>query len=91
MVVVDDDIDVYNEQEVMWAVATRFQADRDTELIKIGMGAILDPSNNAGQTAKLIIDATRKRDPYPRRHTLPVESEAAARDLVSRLLSGSGG
>jgi len=91
VVVVDDDIDVYNEQEVMWAVATRFQADRDTELIKIGMGAILDPSNNAGQTAKLIIDATRKRDPYPRRHTLPVESEAAARDLVSRLLSGSGG
>lgn len=90
VVVVDDDVDVYNEQEVMWAVATRFQADRDTETIKVGMGAILDPSNNAGQTAKLILDATRKREPYPRRHALPPQSEAVARDLVTRLLQRNG-
>jgi 3-polyprenyl-4-hydroxybenzoate decarboxylase len=71
----------------MWAVATRFQADSDTELIRVGMGAILDPSNHAGQTAKLIVDATRKKNPYPRRHTLPQASEAAARELVTRLLA----
>lgn len=85
VVVVDDDIDVFDEQEVIWAMATRFQADTDTDLIKVGMGAILDPSNHAGQTAKLIIDATRKRDPYPRRHSLPPEAVAKARELLDRL------
>lgn len=87
VVVVDDDIDVFNEQEVMWAMATRFQADTDTDLIRVGMGAILDPSNHDGQTAKLIIDATRKKKPFPRRHSLPPEAEASARDLVGRLLA----
>jgi len=29
VIVVDEDIDVYKEEEVMWALATRFQADRD--------------------------------------------------------------
>lgn len=86
VVVVDDDIDVFNEQEVMWAVATRFQADTDTDLIRVGMGAILDPSNHNGQTAKLIIDATRKRNPFPRRHSLPVHAEELARRVVGKLL-----
>lgn len=86
VVVVDDDIDVFNEQEVIWAIATRFQADTDTDLIKVGMGAILDPSNHAGQTAKLIIDATRKRSPFPRRHSLPADSVAKARSLLDGLM-----
>ena len=29
VIVVDDDIDVFDESDVMWAVATRMQADRD--------------------------------------------------------------
>ena len=29
VVVVDEDVDIHNPAEVEWAVATRFQADRD--------------------------------------------------------------
>jgi 2,5-furandicarboxylate decarboxylase 1 len=87
VVVVDADIDVFNEQQVIWAMATRFQADTDTDLIKVGMGAILDPSNHAGQTAKLIIDATIKKKPFPRRHSLPKEAAESARRLADKLLS----
>jgi UbiD family decarboxylase len=86
VVVVDDDIDVFNEQQVIWAMATRFQADTDTDTIKVGMGAILDPSNHAGQTAKLIIDATIKKKPFPRRHSLPRDSTEEARRLADALL-----
>ena len=28
-IVVDDDIDVFDEEQVLWAVSNRFQADRD--------------------------------------------------------------
>ncbi len=53
----------------MWAVCTRFQADTDMDVIRNGMGAILDPSNRNGATAKLMIDATRKKQPYAKRHS----------------------
>jgi 2,5-furandicarboxylate decarboxylase 1 len=33
-VIVDDDIDVFNEREVMWAVATRVHWDKDIEVIR---------------------------------------------------------
>jgi UbiD family decarboxylase len=88
VVVVDDDVDVHDEQEVMWAVATRFQAASDMELIKVGMGAVLDPSNNDGTTSKLIIDATCKKRPYARRHSLPEGAQDKARAMVARLLAG---
>jgi 2,5-furandicarboxylate decarboxylase 1 len=33
-VIVDEDVDVFNEREVMWAVATRVHWDRDIEIIR---------------------------------------------------------
>ncbi len=85
VVVVDDDVNVYREQEVLWAVATRMQADRDLSVIPNAMGAILDPSTRDGTTAKVIIDATRPIGGYPRRHTLPQESlERAAQMIANR-------
>lgn len=60
VVVVDDDIDVFDESDVLWAMATRMQADRDLVVIGGSLGAILDPSASPeGLTAKLGIDATR--------------------------------
>lgn len=82
VIVVDADVNVYDEQEVMWAVCTRFQADTDMDVIRNGMGAILDPSNRAGATAKLMIDATCKKRPYASRHTLPDDVREKARRLV---------
>jgi UbiD family decarboxylase len=59
VLVMDDDIDVHNEEEVIWAMATRMQADRGVFVIPGCMGAMLDPSSNEGFTAKMGIDATR--------------------------------
>jgi UbiD family decarboxylase len=85
VVVVDDDVDVYRDEEVLWAVATRMQADRDLCVIPNAMGAILDPSTRNGATAKVIIDATRPVGGFPRRHTLPADAiERAARMIASR-------
>ena len=63
-VVVDTDINVYNIEEVEWAVATRFQADKDLLIIKNVRGSTLDPSANqeTGTTTKMGIDATRPLD-----------------------------
>ena len=33
VIVVDEDVDIHNPAEVEWAVATRFQADRDLVVV----------------------------------------------------------
>lgn len=60
VVVVDEDIDVFDEQQVLWALATRFQADRDLFVLPDMPCNLLDPSSNGGVGAKLGLDATRK-------------------------------
>lgn len=59
--VVDDDIDPDNAVSVEYAMATRFQADKDLIIIKKVRGSSLDPSSDQKNllTAKLGIDATR--------------------------------
>jgi UbiD family decarboxylase len=58
--VVDEDIDIYDPLSVEWAMATRFQADRD--MIKLGRerGSSLDPSAEPGtyETCKVGFDLT---------------------------------
>jgi UbiD family decarboxylase len=60
-VVVDTDINVFNPEEVEWAIATRFQADKNLIIIPNARGSTLDPSANqeTGLTTKLGVDATR--------------------------------
>ncbi len=63
VIVVDDDIDVFNERDVMWAVATRLQADQGVNIIRNARGGTLDPSQIATTMgAKMIIDATKPID-----------------------------
>lgn len=88
VIVVDEDIDVFDEQQVMWAVCTRFQADTDMDVLRNGMGAILDPSNRNGTTAKLMIDATAKTRPYAKRHSMPPDVILGVRDIMTRLGRG---
>src|SRR2546427_2978891 len=87
VIVVDDDIDVFDEAEVLWAVATRMQADRDLVVIAGSLGAMLDPSaDDRGVTAKLGIDATRPfGEPFAAKLVMSLEKMAWARDLVDRL------
>ncbi|AEA46639.1 UbiD family decarboxylase [Archaeoglobus veneficus] len=60
VVVVDDDIDIYSSEDVEYAIATRFQADRDLVIVPNARGSSLDPSSNKGLTAKWGIDATKE-------------------------------
>jgi 2,5-furandicarboxylate decarboxylase 1 len=59
VIVVDDDVDIHNPAEVEWAVATRFQADRDLVVIADAQGSKLDPSTRNGVGAKMGLDATK--------------------------------
>ncbi len=87
VIVVDDDIDVFNEADVMWAVATRVQADRDIIVIPDAWTNELDPSahqpndrtRRGGVNAKWIVDATRPAD-------LPVQPRADVPDEVWRAI-----
>jgi 2,5-furandicarboxylate decarboxylase 1 len=59
VIVVDDDVDIRDPAEVEWAVATRFQADRDLVIVSNSQGSTLDPSTNNGIGAKMGLDATK--------------------------------
>ncbi len=83
VVVVDDDVDVHNDSDVLWAMATRMQADPDIDVLRRGMGAILDPSNDNGLTDKMIVDATRPHKDFPARHTLDAAAVARAQALIA--------
>jgi UbiD family decarboxylase len=87
VIVVDDDIDVFDESEVLWAVATRMQADRDLVVISGSLGAMLDPSaDDRGVTAKLGIDATRPfGQSFAQKLVMSSEKMVWARELVDRL------
>jgi UbiD family decarboxylase len=58
--VVDKDIDIYNPLEVEWAMATRFQGDRDLVIRERAPGSSLDPSAEAGThvTTRIGFDLT---------------------------------
>ena len=57
--VVDEDIDIYSDQQIDWALGTRFQADRDL-VVESGFRALpLDPSLDGRRTgAKAGFDLT---------------------------------
>jgi len=65
--VVDEDIDPNSAESVEYAMATRFQADKDLIILKNVRGSSLDPSSDQRklQTAKMGIDATRSLSKRP--------------------------
>ena len=65
-VVVDDDIDIYDDSAMWWAIGTHLQADQGVTIIPYAMGAHLDPSaygevrtEKGPMQTKMIIDCTR--------------------------------
>src|SRR5436190_2549822 len=57
--VVDPDIDIFSDEQMDWALATRFQADRDLVVIDAMRALPLDPSLAGGRTgAKAGFDLT---------------------------------
>src|SRR3989475_2011071 len=76
VVVVDHDVDIFDDRQVTWALATRCQPDRDISIITNARGSDLDPSTKEdGYTAKWGVDATAKPSlaGYTPRHRVPPE------------------
>jgi UbiD family decarboxylase len=62
-VIVDDDINIYDIQDVEWAIATRFQANKNSVILPNQPGSSLDPSGDLTEgkkaiTCKMGLDAT---------------------------------
>lgn len=67
IVVVDEDVHIFSEEEIWWAMATRFQADSDILTLSNVLGFHLDPSQRPGMssniaapgmTSKVVFDCT---------------------------------
>jgi 4-hydroxy-3-polyprenylbenzoate decarboxylase len=97
VIVVDDDIDVRDWKDVMWAVSTRMDPVRDITLIENTPIDYLDfASPEEGLGSKIGLDATDKWPPETRREWgRPIRMDQAVVDKVSAMwddlgLPGSG-
>lgn len=61
--IVDEDVNIYDPEDIEWALATRHDPERDMILIPDARGHELNPITNDGIGTKIGIDATA---PYPR-------------------------
>lgn len=61
LILVDADLDPENWTDVNWALATRFQPNRDVEIVHDLPGSRMDPSVDGYLTSKLVIDATKPK------------------------------
>lgn len=60
VVIVDEDVDIYNVDDVEWAIITRSQATLDYVIVPGALGSTLEPSHGLrGVTDKVGIDATK--------------------------------
>lgn len=76
VVVVNDDVDIFDSDDVEWAIATRVQASEDIFIVPGAKGSPLESSHNLrGVTDKMGIDATYPigKEELFRRTSIPVE------------------
>lgn len=85
VIVVDDDVDIFDLNDVMWAVATRVRAEKDIFFIPGAKAAILDPTSDPQNftVTKMGIDATRPigRD-FAERLVISDEQRTKAREIL---------
>jgi 2,5-furandicarboxylate decarboxylase 1 len=85
VIVVDDDVDIFDLNDVMWAVATRVRAEKDIFFIPGAKAAILDPTSDPENftVTKMGIDATRPsgRD-FAERLVISDEQRRKAREIL---------
>jgi len=92
VVVVDDDIDIFDPTEVEWAIATRVQGDKDVMIVSNARAKPLDPSllQGAGVVptgAKVGIDATIPEG-IPREHYERITYAYAERARIDDYVNG---
>jgi UbiD family decarboxylase len=85
VIVVDDDVDIFDLNDVTWAIATRVRAEKDIFFIPGAKAAILDPTSDPENftVTKMGIDATRPagRD-FAERLVISDEQRARARSIL---------
>ena len=87
VIVVDEDVDIYDMEDVMWAVATRVWPDRDILTVPGAKAAIIDPTSDPATftVTKIGIDATAPlNDTFAQRLVVPEEQRARAREILGR-------
>ena len=76
-IVVDDDVDVTNTNDVLWALATRSNPETDIEIVRRSWSGPLDPivpKGQKGHNSRAIIDACR---PYEWMADFPPVAESS--------------
>ncbi|WP_199671381.1 UbiD family decarboxylase domain-containing protein [Salinisphaera sp. Q1T1-3] len=88
VILVDDDVDIFDTDDVLWAMQTRYQGNRDTVFVPDMIGHVLDPSQTPaydpnlpakGTACKTIFDWTvpgARKSRFVRARFLDVDSGA---------------
>ena len=86
VIVVDEDVDIYDMEDVMWAVATRVKAEKDVLMVPGVKAAIIDPSSDPATftVTKMGIDATAPiNEEFAQRLIISPEQRSRARDILA--------
>jgi 4-hydroxy-3-polyprenylbenzoate decarboxylase len=87
VIAVDEDIDLTDDSQVMWALATHFQPHRDVLIVDGLPGSALDPSASAaGTTSRMGLDATRGPSFEGVRAKISEAAMARAAQLLKKVL-----
>lgn len=89
IIVVDEFVDPFNLEQVMWALTTRVLPHKDVTMIENAPGMPLDPSSNpAGMTTKLIIDATTPVAPEPNPRAVELLKDPVGTEKYTEIIKG---
>jgi 3-polyprenyl-4-hydroxybenzoate decarboxylase len=86
VVAVDPDIDIYSIEDVLWAMLTRVDPERDVSVVRRAWSGPLDPAihpDERGFNSRLLIDATRPWE-WRERFSDPVVTPDMARAARER-------
>ena len=95
IIVTDDDVDIRDWKEVIWAITTRMDPVRDTTLVENTPIDYLDfASPVSGLGGKMGLDATNKwpgesQREWGRTIRMPAQVDARVQDLVERLCAAN--
>lgn len=85
--VFDEDVDIFDEREVLHALATRFQGDRDLVILPGFTGPALDPSTAGIVGTKVGFDCTKPLgQPFAKKLGIP--NEVKEREHLKDILQG---
>jgi len=85
-IIVDEDVNPEDDQEVEWALATRFQGDRDLIVLPNLRGQPIDPSSKEGfLTTKIGMDATRPKEEGFEKVDVPKEVKSQLASILKNL------